>query len=494
MGTFSVKSLGCKANWVDGQVIEAELLARGWVRASHDQDPDLAIVNSCTVTDEADKQSKRTAKILSKKSPKAVVVYTGCGAEVNPDKVTHTGVQYVVGNQDKDKLVDLVLSNYSGKDLKNSEARIEKSEAPQILGKVQAYEELRSQHPIDREWFVPSDRLDLAIEQTRTRAFLKIQDGCNSFCTYCIIPYGRGPARSLSVQSVVEQVKALVSKGIKEIVLTGTNLGDFGVDWAGRPVHDDLVEAILNDTAIERLRVSSLDPTEITEKLFRLAESSSRFCPHFHVSLQATGSKILRLMKRKYKNEQVVECLGRIESISKTTRPVFVGMDLITGFPGETEADFNESVEALSSLYWSRLHVFPYSEREGTPATRLTDQIVSKQERSRRADVLRDLSLSRLESIYQKRLRAGDATLSKVLWENFTKGPDKLTHWVSGYSPEYFRVMARVSDSNTLRNTLSEVSLDSVMKDSQAGEMSFIVKPIGAVNFSADVTSERGDL
>ncbi len=476
---YLVKTLGCKANLYDSQLIEAELQKRGWVPAS-DADAsnaELCIVNSCTVTDEADRQSRKMATRVSKLNPSAKVVFTGCGAEVDPEKLKSApGVHFVVGNQDKPRLLELVLNALEADIPSDAQG-----EGGRVLGRVEGYQQMSSRHPMDREWPVPevsffTPRPSVEGETGRTRAFLKVQDGCNSFCTYCIIPYGRGPSRSLRIPEIVGQVRQLVEQGTREVVITGVNIGDYGADWAPGPRHAELFAAILAETSIERLRVSSLDPTEITPEITQLMAREPRFCPHFHVSLQSPSAGVLKLMKRKYSVEHVEECLHRIASLPAPVGGVFVGMDLITGFPGETSDEFDETVKALERLPWSRLHVFPYSERTGTPATRLP-QVVPQAERVRRARVLRELSMKRLHGIYSEALlacRRQESLLERVLLEGNVTGPDGKKDWLAGYTPNYLRVLVPAYGFSP--NEIVSLRPIGVATDAAAGDCSFITE------------------
>ncbi len=469
---FLVKTLGCKANYSDGQLLEVGLQNQGF-SSTHDLDEaDLVVVNSCTVTDEADKQSQKLVKDIYKKNPNAKIIYTGCGAEVNPAQALKIkGVSAVIGNQNKDQAATLIKDFFE-----KSNPEVE------VLGSVSDYGQLLSKHPMDREWPLPESefssitKLNLSSSTFRTRSFLKIQEGCDSFCTYCIIPYGRGPARSLPIDTIVNQISELVKSGVKEVVLTGTNIGDYGIDLSGKLQIDDLMEAILVKTGIERLRVSSLDPTEISDRMLELLERHENFCPHFHVSLQNVSSKILKLMKRKYDASHVVSVLGKL---SNHKRRPFVGMDYITGFPGETDDDFLESMEVLKTLYWSRLHVFPYSEREGTPATRLPNK-VPPSTRKARARMLQELSLERLTKTYaetRQTFTSNQSGLIKgILLEGKSHGPDGTKSWISGYAPNYQRVLLPLQDTNseTLRNEVVSAQVSRWIVDRASGEVSWI--------------------
>ncbi len=429
----------------------------------------MVIVNSCTVTDEADRQSRKMVRDLKRKNPNLKIIYTGCGAEVNPEvALKMPEVSAVLGNQDKAFATQLILKHLESE-----------TEVAELLGDVRGYGELKSRHPIDREWPTPEEgaidgpSVPLEGSTFRTRAFLKIQEGCDAFCTYCIIPYGRGPARSLTIEVLVERIQSLVKQGIKEVVLTGTNIGDYGVDWSGELKIDDLLEAILTQTRIERLRIGSLDPTEISDRMIQLMETHEAFCPHFHVSLQHTESKILKLMKRKYAWEEIEQCFSRL---AKMKRRPFVGMDVITGFPGETETDFQNMEFRLKSMEWNRLHVFPYSERTGTPATRLPGKVAPAARKSR-ASHLQALSLERLTRSYAG---ARESVLRNVLLEGSVRGPDGRKDWISGYSREYRRVIvsAKNAENNThgrdLRNQVVDVRLNRFVVDRASGEVSWL--------------------
>lgn len=473
---FMVKTLGCKANYADGQLLEAGLLEQGFASTQEVGAADFVIVNSCTVTDEADKQSQKLVKEIHKKNPNAKVIYTGCAAEIDPELALRLkGMSAVIGNQDKTRAATLI------QEFMKSHADVDAAAiVPQVLGGVTNYSELASRHPMDREWPMPDSAMDEVLKLSegdstfRTRSFIKIQEGCDSFCTYCIIPYGRGPARSLSIETIVSQVQELVKHGIQEVVLTGTNIGDYGIDWAKKLMIDDLLEAILTRTTLKRLRIGSLDPTEISDRMIALMEQHEAFCPHFHVSLQNMSSKVLKLMKRKYSYEHVEACLTQL---SKMKRKPFVGMDYITGFPGESDDDFNESFEKMKTLYWSRLHVFPYSERSRTPATKLPN-VVPVSKRKERAKLLQALSLDRLTSVYaaeRQQFDHGHGLLRGVLLESHVKGPDGTHDWVSGYAPHYQRVILPMKKGSvSRRNEIVDVKINHWLVDRASGEVSWI--------------------
>jgi threonylcarbamoyladenosine tRNA methylthiotransferase MtaB len=465
---FLVKTLGCKANYSDGQLLEVGLMKQGFEPTRELGEADYIVVNSCTVTNEADVQSQKMVRDAAKKNPNAKIIYTGCAAEVNPELALKIpGISAVIGNQNKDRAAKLIADYFKD------------SIKPTVLGGVTSYSELISRHPTEREWAMPDSAMDEVLKLSpdnstyRTRVFIKIQEGCNSFCTYCIIPYGRGPARSLSIETILENIRALVDKGIQEVVLTGTNIGDFGIDWAQESKIDDLIEAILTQTKLKRLRVSSLDPTEISERMIQLMETHENFCPHFHLSLQNIQSKVLKLMKRKYSEAEAVQIMNRFASMKRLP---FVGVDYIVGFPGETDEDFKESVEKLSGLYWSRLHVFPFSERSGTPATKLPNS-VAPSVRKARARELQALSLDRLISCYRSGER--QTLLKEVLLESRIKGPDGTMNWISGYAPNYQRVILPMSPELELQNSIRDIPVNQWVVDRPSGEVTWLGERIG---------------
>jgi len=455
---FEIRTLGCKANLADSLELSRELQSRGFSLAEGSAAPDLCIVNSCTVTDEADRQSRKLASRLARLHPEARVVITGCAAEVDPERLTRSaGIHYVIGNRDKARLADLVLEALERPSPAHGE----------VLGGARPFAEMASRHPIDREWPLEWES-EASVTSGNTRAFLKVQEGCNAFCTYCIIPYGRGPSRSLEPREVTRRVAEACASGVRELVLTGTNLGDYGVDLGLKPglAFETLISDILNTTPLQRLRLSSLDPTEISPHLLKLIQEEARLCPHFHVSLQSPVDRVLRLMKRKYGSREARHCLEEIAALS---RAPFVGMDLITGFPGESADDFEETLRFLEETPWNRLHVFPYSERNGTPATRLPGS-VPPVERTRRARLLAELSLARLESRYErKKALLPGGVLSDVLFERARN--ENGGEWMMGFSPDYFRV--RVPAVQGLRNRIAGARVRGIRLDRASGEALF---------------------
>ncbi len=359
MERFWIKNFGCRASQADGAAIEAGLAARGLAPAGA-RDADLIVLNTCTVTAAADDEVRQMVRRLHRESPRARIVVTGCYAQRAPEEIAAIeGVSLVVGNSHKVQLPDLVSTHYHG----------------QIaIGNI-----------FDQRDFL-SAPVDDALGD-RTRPNLKIQDGCNNRCSFCIIPFVRGRSRSASPDQVVEQVKTLAAK-YREIVLSGINLGRWGRDLDGRMRLADLVRRLLKETSVERLRLSSVEPMDFSDDLLRLMADSPRIAKHVHAPLQSGSDRVLRRMHRKYRPRHYAD---RIEKARALMPDCAVGADVMTGFPGETDAEFAESRAFIENLPFTYLHVFTYSERPGTPAAEAGDP-VPQPVRKQRTRELRDLA------------------------------------------------------------------------------------------------------
>lgn len=360
--SFRIHTFGCKVNSYDSSLLEKSLEAKGFFQ---NEIPQIHILNTCAVTAAATNEARRQVRRIKRKSPQAMVVVTGCAAQVDTDKFSSVQeADLIVANSHKMQLIEII-----GKHLRGElQDRVFKSNI------------------FKKEDFEPGG----GIESSRTRTFLKIQDGCNSFCTFCVIPFARGKSRSLSIEALVGRVSELHTKGFQEVVLTGVHIGDyeFGLE--------NLVEAILQKTNIPRIRLSSLEPIEVSDRLLELYQDQ-RLCPHFHMSIQSATTSVLARMKRKYTAEEVE---GSLQRIQDKVQNAFVGMDVIVGFPGESQDDFAETYQRLSYLPWSRIHVFPYSERPGTYAVKLADKNNGSVIKLR-SERLRQLSLDRMQAAAQ---------------------------------------------------------------------------------------------
>ena len=388
--TFKIHTFGCKVNSYDSGLIEKRLAPEFHLS----DEPRIHILNTCAVTHEATLEAGRLARRLKVRDPFCLVVATGCAAQVDTEELARQkAIDLVVANSHKTELQQILKSYYNG-DLKE---RVFKSNI------------------FKKEDVEPGGGVD----SLHTRSFLKIQDGCNSFCTFCVIPFARGKSRSIPVKDLVARVRELEQNGVKEIVLTGVHIGDYE---DGQLRLEDLVETLLAKTTISRFRLSSLEPPELSDRLLALYQSE-RMCPHFHMSIQSAETDVLRKMKRQYTAQQVESALN---AISAKVPGAFVGMDVIAGFPTETDEQFEETHARLSRLPWTRLHVFPYSPRPGTYAARFPalHPSILKQ----RAQRLRTLSNQRLleqatkqvgkkKSALQLRSRNGSfVSLTKDFW------------------------------------------------------------------------------
>lgn len=375
---FIVHTFGCKVNTYDTGLIQKNLSVNG-MRADLTRKKTNAVhvLNTCAVTAEATQQAVRLIRKIKSKEPLATVVVTGCAAQVDTGAFENLpGADLVVANSHKGMLPH-IIDQYFKKD---------------------------SLQKVFKSNIFRKDDLESGggVEGSHTRSFLKIQDGCNSFCTFCIIPYARGKSRSIPIKVLLSRINELVNAGSKEVVLTGVHIGDYQDEQA---CLEDLVAQVLIKTKVPRLRLSSLEPIELTDRLIELYKNE-RMCAHFHMSIQSADSAVLYDMKRKYGETEVRSSLSRI---AEAVPGAYVGMDVIAGFPSETDEQFENTYKVLSETPWTRLHVFPYSERQGTRAAVLPQLTMAK--RKERAARLRELSLHRLQSVALKQI----GTVKKAL-------------------------------------------------------------------------------
>ncbi len=409
-------TLGCKLNFAETSAIGTLLAERGIERAKEGETPDICVVNTCSVTETADKKCRQLLHRLAKQYPDATIIATGCYAQLKPEEVASLdGVDIVLGSNDK-----LKITQYIDQWLRSHEKQIE----------VTPMKEMRE--------FVPScERGD------RTRYFLKVQDGCDYFCSYCTIPYARGRSRSGSIDSLVEQVRHAALQGGKEIILTGVNIGDFGKHTENN--FYDLIRRLDEVKGIERFRISSIEPDLLSHEIIEwVAKHSRAFMPHFHIPLQSGSDSVLRLMGRHYDTSLFAD---RITMIKEYIPDAFIGVDVIAGPRGESDSEWERSYKFIESLPITRLHVFPYSERPGTRALNL-DGVVPREEKHRRVKELTALSDRKLHEFMRSQL----GLVRKVLWEQSRKG------LVRGLTDNYLRVEAL--GENKLPNTMDYVRLD----------------------------------
>jgi threonylcarbamoyladenosine tRNA methylthiotransferase MtaB len=373
MPTFHIEQFGCRATHADGAAIERQLLNRGCTPAPSLSSADVVVLNTCTVTAAADAQARDAIRKIHAASPATRIIVTGCYAQRAPeDLATLPGVSYVVGNSHKPQIPDLISAQLRSQDFVPAETLMH---SPILIGNI----------------FDHTDVLVAPVlggEGHHTRPTLKIQDGCNNRCAFCVIPFVRGKSRSLPPATVVGEIRNLTEAGNKEIVLSGINLGAWGRDLSPRRNFLDLLKQILDETSVERLRLSSIEPLDVTRDLVALFASSSRLAEHFHMPLQSSSDRILAAMHRWYRSEHYAR---RIDFIREQLPHAAIGADVISGFPGETEADHAASMDFIESRPFSYLHVFSYSLRPGTRAASLPDH-VPQSIIKRRACELRALS------------------------------------------------------------------------------------------------------
>lgn len=413
-------TLGCKLNFSETSSIGRQLKDYGVEKVVEGEIADIIVVNTCSVTDQADKKCRQVIRKLIKQNPGAYVIVVGCYAQLKPDEVSA-----IEG-------VDLVLSV---KDKFNVEKYIE-----------------HIKNNIDET--LPCDIKEVTDFHTsyslgdRTRCFLKVQDGCDYFCSYCTIPYARGKSRNMSIQKTIDEVNLIASKGIKEIVITGINTGDFGKS-TGESFFD-LIKQLDELDAIERYRISSIEPNLLTDEIVEWVSKSKKFTPHFHIPLQAGTNEVLALMGRRYTTETFAH---RIDTIKKFMPNAFIGIDVIAGMMGETPELFARAKDFIQGLDFQQLHVFPYSERKGTKALDI-EYVVPMGERRERAHILGNLSEQRLKAFYEKNI----GQQVKVLFEE-----GNANGYMSGFSENYLRVEMPYNEE--LVNRIVEVKLKGISEN-----------------------------
>ncbi len=390
MPSFSIENFGCRATEADAAALRRELLASGMTLAGDHATAEVVVLNTCTVTAAADSQARDAVRKVHRANPGARIVVTGCYAQRAPDELASLGgVSLVVGNSHQSQIPGLIRemgpaaagapTDFIPLARLNDDAMsLARGPAKVLTGDIFA------QTGVNIPLSAPAD----AAPADRTRPILKIQDGCNNRCSYCVIPFVRGRSRSLAPDAVIGEVRGMVNAGAREIVLSGINLGSYGRDLTPRAALGDVVRRILDETDLEQLRFSSIEPQDVTEDFVALVASSPRLAPHFHVPLQSGSDRILRAMHRWYRAAHYAE---RVELIRRLLPDAAIGADVIVGFPGETDADFDATAQFIAALPFTYLHVFSFSERPGTAAANLADRVPAQVIRER-ARALRDLA------------------------------------------------------------------------------------------------------
>ncbi len=474
--TFAVATLGCKVNQADSEAISEQMCAAGFAQRDFGENADVYIVNTCTVTHMGDRSSRQMISQARRRQPGSLLVVTGCYAEMNPQAVAALpGVDLVVGNRGKDALVDAIAGQWQRENIEQTpveqvsrETAVAVRSLPVLqldsqhigsdIALVGTDEEPQPDNPVSHLEITNATSSLPANEPlySRTRVQMKVQDGCDNRCTYCIVPYARGGSRSRSIASVVEHVQRRARAGFKEVVLTGIHLGDY------HPVDDesldlgDLIAALLRETEIPRIRVSSLEPEDFRLEWLELWQSP-RMCRHLHLPMQSGSNYILRRMARRYNSE-------RYRSIVSTARRLVPGIaistDIITGFPGESDDDFEQTYQLAHELHFAKAHVFRFSPRQGTPAARMRGQIKDevKKARSERLLALNEQDMRRFREQF-----LGETV--EVLIEARKHG-----RW-EGLTDNYLRVELEglPGDERDWQNTLLKVRLTQLVDDGMLG-------------------------
>ena len=419
-------TMGCKLNFSETSMISKDFTKRGFKKVKYKEFADIYVLNTCSVTDNADKEARKLIRQAKRKNPNAQIAVIGCYAQLMPDQIAKIdGVNLVIGTENKfNVLTELDLLNL------NSETKI-------IRNKIE-----------DVNAFTPSYS-----SNDRTRTYLKVQDGCDYTCSFCTIPLARGRSRSDTISNTIKIANQAIRSGAREIVLTGVNIGDYG-----KNNNESFIELIkrLDTLAVERIRISSIEPNLLTKEIIDFCAESKKFMPHFHIPLQSGSNKILKLMRRRYTSSQYAESISLIRQLIPDAS---IGVDVIVGFPGESNEDFMETFNFIESLDISYLHVFTYSERKNTDAANFKKS-VDKKTRAHRSLILRRLSEKKLSDFYDQFI----GTQRVVLFDN------KKNNQILGYTDNYIKVAVDSTDYKV--NTVHEINLLSNEKQNVHGSLS----------------------
>jgi threonylcarbamoyladenosine tRNA methylthiotransferase MtaB len=425
--TVAFYTLGCKLNFSETSTIARSFVDNNFEKVSFESPADVFVINTCSVTENADNKFKSVVKKANNINPDAFIIAIGCYAQLKPDKLAEVlGVNLVLGANEKFNIL-----NYINKISINEPAQVYSCNIEDVDSYISSYS--------------VSDR---------TRAFLKVQDGCDYKCTYCTIPLARGISRSDNIQSIIENAEKISKTGVKEIVLTGVNIGDYGKGEFGNKVHEstflDLIQSLDKTSSIDRIRISSIEPNLLKNEIISFVSQSDLFVPHFHIPLQSGNNEILKLMKRRYLRDLYVD---RVKFIKKLIPDACIGVDVIVGFPGESDEFFIDTFNFLNDIDVSYLHVFSYSERDNTLASELPN-VVPKSIRTERSKILRTLSYKKRRLFYESQI----GKLKKVLFESENK-----KGYIYGFTDNYVKV--RTPWNPDLVNTIKIVELKSIDDD-----------------------------
>jgi threonylcarbamoyladenosine tRNA methylthiotransferase MtaB len=449
MASFYVENFGCRATQADGAAVERQFRERGLVRAERPSEAEVVVLNTCTVTASADRDARAAIRRVRRENPGCQIVVTGCYAQRAPEEIAALpGVSQVIGNSHKHQLAEIVLrqpDSGSGGRIPSAFvplSSISHRQRPFLACPEPNGEGTNDQRPIFiSDVFAHTELLAAPVFEAaneRTRPNLKVQDGCDNRCSFCVIPSVRGQSRSLPLRQVLAEVNALVAAGYREVVISGINLGRWGRDLAEPAQFEDLIRTILDGTALEKLRISSVEPMDWSDELIQLIADSPRIARHAHVPMQSGSDRVLRAMHRKYRPWHYREKIKKIRTAMPTAA---IGADVMVGFPGETEQDFEETRRMVEELPFTYLHVFTYSPRPGTPAAAMRNQVPANLARARNK-VLRDLAAEKKlafmksfigQTVEAITLSAFDGTHTDCLTDNYLQlrlpGRHQANHW-----------------------------------------------------------------
>ena len=407
MTTFSIATLGCKVNQFESEALMASLEQRGYSLMPFQEGADITIINTCTVTHRADFQSRQMIRRAFRFNPKSLIIVTGCYAQLEPETIAKIeGVAYLLGNREKKQIPDLLPLMQDGQ-----------------------YPRVQTSDIQEEALFVD---LPLHSSHSHTRAFLKIQDGCNARCSYCIVPHARGRSRSLPPERLFEHMKVLKEKGFKEVVLTGIHIGTYGLDLTPSFPLERLLRRLENEETPDRIRLSSIEPGDFSPDLISFLSRSTKICPHLHIPIQSGDDEILKMMNRDYDHSFLSNL---IQELYRRIPKLSIGADVIVGFPGETEERFGHTYDLIASLPFSYLHVFPFSKRKGTPAAKFVQEVDGGTIKDR-AEMIRELGRQKRQAFYRQFLQQE----LNVLVEDRR---DKETGEWKGFSRNYIPVLLR---------------------------------------------------
>ena len=403
--TVAFTTLGCKLNFAESSALAKALLERGHTRAKQGEEADICIINTCSVTDAADHKDRQIIHRIRRQNPKAILIVTGCYAQLKPTEISAIeGVDYVLGQDEKFHLEQFI------EQLENKQSTIKNQKSKILLSPIREVDDFHGAYSKD----------------DRTRCFIKVQDGCNYFCSYCTIPLARGKSRNPSIASLVEQAQEALNGGAKELILSGVNIGDFGRSTNEHFI--DLLRAFDQLDGDYRIRISSCEPNLLSDEIIDFVANSRHFAPHFHIPLQSGSNTVLKIMGRRYTRELFAERVAHIKSVMPQA---FIGVDCMVGVRGETTECWEDYVQFVESLPVSQLHVFTYSERANTRMLEMDLEVIPQKERERRSKQLHEISARKTQTFYKE--HEGDEAL--VLWESAKKDGQMF-----GFTENYIKI------------------------------------------------------